>query len=231
MTDLPPPQLVRCYVVVQCTNVVAKPLCYTVVRSRFSSEERITQVTATLASIRKYDKDPQSKILLVEVSDLNPGQERRIQEAVQTWGATYLNLSMFPDIAEQRDSPFKGATELRVLEYVMALGYVAPTDYLIKVSGRYTLTEDFQPESWVTEKERFIVRAFGDSTSTILYGVPPALRTLFEQRLQTTIAVTARANISIEDVLFQGMAAHYQDRSPLGVEGHTAPGDGISCRI
>lgn len=220
---------VRCYVVVQCTNTVSAALCYCPTRSVFSREERLAQVIESLASIRKRDTAPQSKILLVEVSEVTPEQERRLQEAAQTWGATYLNFSLFPDIAEQRDSPFKGATELQVLEYVMALGYVHPTDYLFKLSGRYTLTDDFHPDSFTAEKERFVVKAFGDSTSTILYGVPPALRSLYQQRLRFTIDKTARANISIEDVLFQGLAAHYEDRSPLGVEGRIAVGG--SCRI
>lgn len=232
MTDTEPTRWGRCYVVVQCSRVADTPLCYFPQRSVFSTDERIEQVAATLASIRRRDPDPQSKILLVEVSELSPEQERRLQEATQASRATYFNWSTLPALAQQRDSPFKGPTELRVLEKILEEQWVAPTDYLWKLSGRYVLTEDFQPDRWAitSDPPRFIVRPLGSSVSTVLYGVPPTLHALFRQRLSATLTLTAQAHVSIENELFRGLEDQYQIQTPLGVEGRVAI-DGSPYRI
>jgi hypothetical protein len=215
MTDPSGTRQKRCFIVIQCTNVSNTPLCYTPVRSYCSANERLEQVGETLKSIRQRDED--AAIILAEVSDLTSVQEDMVKTLVSEQKCQYINLSMVPDIANQRDSLFKGPTELRVLVHLFAQKMIPECDLLFKISGRYTLTDDFDLSQF--SKNAITAYKFDNGgVSTVLYSVPECLFDTFQNMLKECIKQTWNQFISIEEKLFQGCQS-MQVVSPIGVQG------------
>jgi hypothetical protein len=223
----------NCYVIIQCTNVSDQPLCYCTNRSVFSGDERLNQVEKTLQSIHTRDHTIDHEnhyIILVEVSHLTPLQETIMLSLVNNYNFKYINLANVPQISLQRDSLFKGPTELRALLYLIDHNLIPPCDFLVKISGRYELTEDYNTQRFDADRYNVFMFEENHSISTVLYVVPKNLFTHFSQQLKQAIEHTWNQYVSIEYELFKGCDNILNNMHPIGVQGLVAV-NGTNYRI
>lgn len=127
-----------------------------------SNEQRLQQTLDSIASIKKYA--PDAKIAVVEMGGIPPTEEQ--QRAIQFHVNYYLNYSTDPAVKDIFESTenwdiVKNTTEVMV--FANALGallnqnVVQQFDRVFKMSGRYQLTENFDPAYYDTVPDRIVV--------------------------------------------------------------------------
>lgn len=201
MTDL--------FLIVNCLNPDnSVPLCYSPVRSIFSAQERLDQLHQTIKSIQEKKA---GDIVLLECSRLSEEQ----REFLSRENITVLDYSTDEEIFSQSISPYKGPTELLVLkkfftEEIIEKSSVGTSEKssdkssvkysrFFKVSGRYSLTEDFSKDIFSTEKITMRLFPWG-SISTVLFCIPREKILVFLQDTEQTLAKTRNFPISVESV-------------------------------
>jgi hypothetical protein len=122
-----------------CTN--SKPLDYHPVRSVFSAEDRLKQTLETIESIRKFTDH---RIIHVECG--NHKQVGFDLSVISSRVDQFLDLSDNPYILSCVNSPHKSWAEL--IKIHTALQNTSDDGFIFKISGRYTLTEDFDQNSF-----------------------------------------------------------------------------------
>jgi hypothetical protein len=149
-----------------CTGNQSWSYCKT--RSIFNPEERLEQTLQTIESIRNLKDD--SKILLVECSDIDPTTTSILKDKVDYFLQTY----------DQEDirqaclfSHKKGYGEVKQTQY--ACKYIESNSILFnrlfKISGRYFLNSRFDKLNYSIDKFSFKMYST-DSGCTVLYSVP-----------------------------------------------------------
>jgi hypothetical protein len=165
-------------------------LSYTVTRSIFSLEQRALQTLQTINSIRQ--KVPAAKIILLE-KGLTQDLPYDISDMVDIY--SYIGGSEI--VRTACDSKFKGFGEAVGLIFAQELLKDEDAFYL-KISGRYSLIDSFQLEKWDFNKFNFLKSQLG--VSTVLYGVPYELMSIWFQALTQSIPFLLE-NQCIEHVL------------------------------
>lgn len=204
------------YCVVQCTYVSSNPLCYTNIRSVYTADERYKQELETLKSIREKDKN--SYIILCEQSSIEPEKEIEFKKYIHK----YYNFSNDIEISFQRDSPYKGPTELMSLLRVindLSEKEINNINFFIKVGGRYTLTDKYNIENF--DKNYINVYKSSDAICTVLYAIPVKFLMEFKKMLEKTISITKNSPISIENILFSD-CKNLNILNYIGIKGNVA---------
>lgn len=115
------------------------PFTYIETRSTFTVSERISQLLETIESIRK--NIPNTLIALVECSNFTEEEELMIEKNIDI----YINLINTPNSIENVYSIYKGRGEqYMTLHALKILQPIFRGKFLFKISGRYTLTKDFE---------------------------------------------------------------------------------------
>lgn len=166
------------------TSIINTPntsLSYTDTRSVYTPEERFAQTKKTIESIRK--KIPNSKILMVECSDLD----------IEKY--TYLNskcdyfINLINDKVDACHSISKslgeGTMTIAAFEFIKNIEY----EQLFKLSGRYWLSDDFNYDNYNND---FIVVKSNDisdidNINTCFYKLPKNITHTFYDHLLSSI--------------------------------------------
>ena len=121
-------------------NICNKPLSYSNTRSFCNIIQREEDTIKSIDSVRRYI--PNSKILLVECSELTESQEQRLISKVDN----YLNFFHDKEILKKIDSPNKALGEstltIKAIEYILN-NKIEYTNFF-KLSGRYWLNNNFK---------------------------------------------------------------------------------------
>lgn len=199
-------------------NTTNQPLTYTTIRSVFTSEERFQQTLQTIASVRK--QLPSARILLVESSFLTEIQTIALQNSCDY----FLNIK--DDIYAQEiclQSPKKGFGE--AIQTYFAIDYIQRQAIqftkFFKISGRYSLTEKFNPSLYSDEEFTFYKRACSNplNISTVVYSVPYSLFSIFSSAIHSVIQIyNERDSAGFEEV-FPVLCTPRLELNEIGVEG------------
>ncbi len=153
------------FIITSVIHPSPSPLSYSPVRSVFSASERASQTLKTIDSVRLHYKN--ARICLIETG-LNASVPSELLSAVDK----FIFLGDMKIVRYATDSRHKGFGE--------AIGLIAAYrllkdlgDFYFKISGRYFLTDNFNPRLW--EFDNFIVRKYSEDISTRLYAFPKSL--------------------------------------------------------
>lgn len=129
-----PHNLVLITSIIKIPNI---PLSYTNIRSMYTTDERFEQTKYTIQTIR--EKIPNSSIILVECSDLDPHHLEYFHNHCNYF------INIFETSRLQCYSQSKALGEatmtMTAIEYIHK--YNIPFDSFFKISGRYYLSEKF----------------------------------------------------------------------------------------
>lgn len=184
-------------------------------RSKYSVDERVQQTKETLSSIRL--RCPQAKIVLIEGSDTE----------IEKWGLDYDEVILCREDFEVRNiiyNNFKSLGECVMMMYVGEKLQLEDYDIVIKISGRYKLTEDFSIEN--LSKEKF---TFYDSMEwgyeTMLYSFPGKLKEVWLETLKRAFKYMKETGTdSIERGIRYNLHVKYvHGVEMIGIEGNNAP--------
>jgi len=140
------------------------PLSYSPVRSVYSPEQRFAQTIETIASVRRHL--PHAHICLVECS---PPDHKT--ETLASCVDHFINV--FPDDLI-RHGAHKALGEAKLvlagIQYAKQVGF----DSVMKLTGRYVLTESFKSELWHGDRIQACVTNHygGQSVHTFIYRCP-----------------------------------------------------------
>jgi hypothetical protein len=205
----------ECVVVCSCVHTADTPLCYAPRRSVFSHETRFQQLLHSLDSVQTCL--PHADVFLAEASELTEDEQNVLRDKYPKVQVRLLHDD--PDVNRQRDSPYKGATEMYMLSALWT--NIQKYDFLRKLSGRYELTPQVQEWPEFPLKTQY----YHKNKSTVCYGVPRALYANFAYRLQVTIQMCKNAHLCVENVLFFQVP---ETLSIVGVQGVLFNGDPLS---
>jgi hypothetical protein len=172
------------------------PLSYSPVRSLYSADERLEQTCLGLESIR--ERAPGSFVILLENSSLTTTSVGELAKRVD-W---LVLFDSDPLAVALRDGEFKGAAEAFMLLCAMAALRSADYRILLKLSGRYRLSDRFELGRFPTSG--FGVCLSGGVPSTRLYSVAKDGERRYVRQLRRALWLTSRGR-GIEQVLFQGI--------------------------
>lgn len=136
-------------VITSVINIPNLPFSYIPIRSVYNKNERFEQTKNTIKSIR--DKIPESKILLVECSELNDEETEYITNNVDY----FINIYGTEDNFEKyvfglSKSMGENTLILQAFEYLKLNNIIYENFY--KMSGRYWLTDNFNYENFNNDK-------------------------------------------------------------------------------
>jgi hypothetical protein len=165
------------FLITSVINTGNNPWSYTNKRSYFTKEERFAQTLQTIDSIRQLDDN--SKILLVECSDLEENSMNILKNKVDFFIQTYHDPGVRYACLE---SIKKGYGEMKQVE--QACNFIVQNEItfkrLFKISGRYYLNSSFNKNQYSLTQFSFkmILHNVG---STVLYSVPYVLFDAYRQ--------------------------------------------------
>lgn len=142
------------------------PLSYSKTRSVFSKQERFLDTILTINSIR--NKIPNSLIVLVECSDLTPTEEKYFTDNCDYLLNLWSRKDLHDKIFGSSKSLGEGTMTIEVLKYIQTqrISY----QNLIKISGRYWLTDKFNYQQFNNNKlVCHRIRNNENNVTTVLY--------------------------------------------------------------
>ncbi len=198
-------------------NFTPKELSYTSIRSIYNPQQRENQTLKTIESIRKYA--PNSRIILLEI-----GQSEKHLEKIKQEVDEYIFLGCHPLVKMAVNSKYKGLGEAVGLYFGLRKLNIK-LGFLFKISGRYSLNNQFCLNDW--DKEKINLKYYGNSMSTRLYGFPTDYLLIYKRALLKSFFSLSLGN-SIEDILVRKLPKSLiVQLETLGVEGNVGP-DGFS---
>lgn len=139
-------------VITSIINIPNKPFSYTDNRSLYDRSERFEQTKYTIKTIR--DKIPDSKILLIECSDLNNEEIEYITENVDYFVNLYGNAEIETKVFGLSKSMGENTLLLNAINYLHENDIKYENFY--KMSGRYWLTNNFNYDNFNNDKITFV---------------------------------------------------------------------------
>ena len=189
-------------IITSVINISKNPLSYTNTRSVFSPEERYEQTLKTISSVR--EKIPDSKILLVESTEINKEMSSTIKELVDYF-------IIVNDKSHVINGPFKGAAETtQILESLRKIDF-STYQNIFKISGRYWLNDKFDYSKFENEKNIFQKRS--DTLATVFYKISDK-----DLYLSTLEYCSTNPNM-LELNFYERYCYNYNNIEILGVEG------------
>jgi hypothetical protein len=145
------------------------PLSYISVRSVFTIEERFEQTKHTIQSIR--EKIPGAKIFIVECSELDENELSYFTQNSDYFLNLYDDIEKRCSIHSCSKSLGEGTMTISALDFIIENNIVF--DNLIKISGRYSLSENFNYSNFMNN-DIVIKYIQGDMSNvfTALYKLP-----------------------------------------------------------
>ena len=143
--------------IVYVTSVIyfkEKPLSYSTIRSAFSPQERLQQTIKTIESVRQHI--PNAYIVLIE-----SGIQWEWLMSIRTLVDAFIYIGDKKIIIRFVDSSYKWAWELISILYILWLKRKVLKEYIIKISWRYWINEQFDITMFF-EEDKF---SFHKSTS------------------------------------------------------------------
>lgn len=116
-----------------------KPLSYTNIRSVYSHKERFEQTKKTIQTIR--EKIPNSKILIVECSNLNKDMTDYLVQNSEYFINLYYDEKVRNNITGLSKSLGEGTMTIYAIKYIKDNNI--EYDNLFKITGRYWLSDNF----------------------------------------------------------------------------------------
>ena len=145
------------------------PLSYIDTRSIYSHEERFEQTKKTIQTVK--EKIPNAKIFIVECSNLTQEQNEYFTQNSDYFLNLYKNENIKNNIYNASKSLGEGTMTYCALENILHNNIYF--NNLIKISGRYWLSENFNYENF--NNDNIIIKYInGDETNvfTALYKLP-----------------------------------------------------------
>lgn len=215
------------FVVLSMINPGEHPLSYTKVRSVFSAEQRFNQTLESIASIRKFM--PKATILLVECSILSQEQIALLQKSVDYFVYLVNDESIAHCILTEKKGQGEAYQTLCAVKYIQE--NKIPFRRLFKLSGRYSLNDEFKEQNFsldvFTFKQR--VQQSTPSHSTVLYSVPCELFDYYSQCVNHCVEFYRTQNRGWEEVL-PPLLNPKQELHRMGAQGLVAVnGDFFTC--
>jgi hypothetical protein len=225
------------------------------INSRFgvyTPEQRLVQTLDTIRSIKS--RIPDAAIAVMECTGVSPTveQEQQLRENCDY----YLDYTTNPDVQTIYKSTdnwdiVKNGTEImcfgRALEVLERAGVVSKFDRVHKMSGRYLLNDDFEPELYERLLDQIIIGPSQDSQFPYhitmvnrqymarLWSWPSSLHEEVVKVYQDSFAyfnerVMAGGYVDIEHVLYKFLnRTHLTEVDKVGVEGTIAP-NGVAIK-
>jgi len=190
-------------------------LSYTPLRSIYGADERLEQTCLGLDSVREHV--PGAFVVLLENSAVTDRAADELARRVD-W---LLSFDADPLAAALRDGQHKGAAEAFMLASAMVA--LRATDYplLLKLSGRYQLSDRFDLSCFPTSG--FGVHISGGFPSTRLYSVAKDSEQRYIRQLRRALWLTSRG-CSVERALFSDVPPQtIRFLDVVGVKGFVAP--------
>lgn len=208
------------FLVTSTLNPSGNRLSYSPVRSIYSAAERLEQTCLGLDSVRKHV--PDACVILLENSTLTDQAADQLLRRVD-WLVSFV---ADPLAVSLRDGNHKGAAEAFMLASAVIALRKADYPVLLKLSGRYHLSDRFDLGSFPTSG--FGVHISGGVPSTRLYSVAKDSEERYIHQLRRALWRTSRGR-SIEQALFRGVPARaFHCMDVVGVTGLVAvSGDAI----
>lgn len=197
------------------------PLSYIDTRSVFTHDERFIQTKKTIETVK--EKIPNSKIFIVECSELN-----EVQTDYLTKNSDYfLNLFNDPEkcanVYGKSKSLGEGTMTYCALEYILSNNIIF--DNLIKISGRYWLSDKFNYNNF--NNTNIVIKYIDtnhDNVFTALYKIPMKTVLNFKRFLQNKF--NEMRNCIGYEVLFsifinteKNLITHI---NPIGLDGYVS---------
>ena len=210
-------------------NPSKDPFSYTTIRSVFTAAERFEQTLKSIASVRRAL--PDAKILFVETSDLTAEQTSTLQSRTDY----FLNANEDPMCREFfAHSPKKGLGE--AIQTFVALTYIQENKIqfrrMFKLSGRYALTQDFDPSKFSHTEYTFLKRASSNplSISTVVYSFPYALLNKHIENIHQVVSFYMTGPAKGWEEVLPPLCEPRIELDRIGVEGYVAVnGDYFTC--
>ena len=213
-----------CFLITSVIQTLSTPLVYGP-RSYYTPYSRYKQTLQTIYTIRNHV--PDAYIYLVEGSRLDKNMEEMLESSVDR----YVNLSELDYIENSVQSVLKGYGEATQTHYMMNYIIGNECSYVLKISGRYYLNDDFSLERLLRPKQ--IAFCKGKSAdppivSTVLYAIPSSVRMSLIKALENMIEVykayKGKKNIRRETLPhFERLLPHFLESYTIlpsvGVEG------------
>lgn len=145
------------------------PLSYTNVRSFYSHDERFEQTKKTIKTVK--EKIPNSKIFIVECSNLNKEQSDYLIKNSDYFLNLYNDEGIRISVCGISKSLAEGTMTYNALKFIFKNNI--QFDKLIKISGRYWLSENFNYNKF--DNNNIIIKYIEnniDNVFTALYQLP-----------------------------------------------------------
>lgn len=183
--------------------------------SAYSVKERIAQTHETLKSIR--ERCPEAKIYFIE------GSETVISEC----GFDYDELVRPTKDFEAKKLLYsmpKSPGECVMMIYTGNTAPLEEYDLVFKISGRYSLTEDFSLDNFSKDKFTFYDHVQWGYETT-LYSFPGKLKDIWIDLLQKSLTHMANKKIDSIEIAFRQWlnVKHVNGADKLGIQGFNAP--------
>lgn len=135
-------------VITSIINIPNKPFSYVSTRSIYDRSERFEQTKYTIKTVK--NKIPDSKIMLIECSDLNEEENEYMNENVDYFINLYGNSEIEEKIFGLSKSLGENTLLLNAINYLKENNIKYENFY--KISGRYWLTNNFDYEKFNNTK-------------------------------------------------------------------------------
>lgn len=193
-----------------CLKPPSTPFSYINTRSVFTESERFQQLLNTIKSIKKYV--PTSDIVVCDSSSLDREQMNEICK-----NANLILFNTDSQVVAKRDGLYKGQNELIMIKRILDSSLINNYDYILKLSGRYEITEKFDINN--LNQDKYYLKSFDNvRMSTVLYGAPKKLFSHYSQAINKNINATD----SIEYALYPYLKEFKLDTEYLGVKGYVS---------
>lgn len=214
---------------------VTSAVCVNGRLSIYSDDERFEQTAGTITSIQKYC--PNSQIFLVDVST-EAGYEHYLQQ-LSMMGANVIYIGADPVVSQYSRYGMKSQGELSALIAFLEWfeEHKVEAKRIYKVSGRYRLTEEFDPglqykdsfvflkaeDSWMSpeEQRRTGINKFFE---TRLYHMDYNLLDVYKKSIPRILDVCNNKGVNIEHAIYHILKDQkVVELDKVGLTGNIAP--------
>lgn len=129
-------------------NTPNLPLSYHKTRSIYNPDERFNQTVETINSIN--NKIPNPTFIIIECSELNESHEKYFKSVTNHFINLYNNNELKQKIYSKSKSLGEGTMTIAAIEYIINNNLLC--DNFFKITGRYTLTDNFNYDNFVNKK-------------------------------------------------------------------------------
>lgn len=198
-------------IITSVINTSKNPLDYTKVRSVYSQQERYEQTIKTIESCSKI-KD--KEIIFIETSKISENQEEEIKKKVDY----YYNFLENDEIKNVIDGASKGSAESTQIWEGLKNINIEDYDNIIKISGRYWFSDDFEYENYNNNENIFKEGPNKSALATVMYKINKKDYELY----RTTLNHSKDNNEMLEKNFVKFFLNKYITLPKIGVEGNVS---------